>query len=439
MKNKTFLTSVAVVAGLALFISACNHSDDSDASGLVDSGTQAATSTQPASATATTAAAPASSAQLNFLVGTILPESGDLAFLGPPMVRAADLAAQEINAANLGINITLNKADSASQPDVAGNVANTHIARGVNAILGAAASGISLSIIDRVVAQNIVMISPSNTSPTFSTYDDNGYYFRTAPSDVLQAQLVGGLVTADGNSNTVILNRADDYGRQLAAGTRQALEDSGASATVIEYDHQASSFEAEAQQALAANPDSIVLIAFAEGAQVLSALLNNNLGPQDVDIYITDGLASADLGERVNPSNPGVIAGITSTAPSAVPSSGEATFVSRFRAFAPDVEDLIFSSATYDALVILALAAMIAGSTNPTDYVTEINGVTRGGTKCTLFAACAELVNNGQDIDYDGASGTLEFGPNGEPTTGIYDVSEYQSDGTPMTIRQVTL
>ena len=34
-----------------------------------------------------------------------------------------------------------------------------------------------------------------------------------------------------------------------------------------------------------------------------------------------------------------------------------------------------------------------------------------------------------QDIDYDGASGSVDLSKVGEPTTGVYDVWEYGADG----------
>jgi branched-chain amino acid transport system substrate-binding protein len=83
----------------------------------------------------------------------------------------------------------------------------------------------------------------------------------------------------------------------------------------------------------------------------------------------------------------------------------------------------------YDCLATLILAAQVAQSADPTVYVDEIIGVTRDGEKCNLIADCLEMVWAGTDIDYDGASGPLDFSPNGEPSTGVYNVIQYNAEG----------
>ena len=409
MKRSLKISFVAIASVSVLFAAGCNHSSSS----TTELGT--------------------------FKIGTILPETGDISFLGPPMIEAVNLAASEINAADVGIKVEISSGDSGTDPAVAGAQADEHIANKVHGIIGAAASGISLSIIDKITSQNIVMISPSNTSPTFTDYEDGGYYFRTAPTDILQGSLLADLIIEDGNDSVAIINRADDYGRQLAQATKTSLEAGGASGTIIEYDPKAPTYSSEAQKVKSGSYNAIVLIAFEEGVKVLSSLIEANVGPKNIDTYTTDGIAVGDLGERVSPSDQSVIAGITGIAPSSSPQSGESTFPARFKAFAPQVTDLIFSSAAFDALIVLGLAALEAKSTDPTVYSAKINGVTRDGVKCNLFARCAELIQDGKNIDYDGASGPLEFSDAGEPSAGVYDVYKYGSDGARSKVAERTL
>ena len=138
----------------------------------------------------------------------------------------------------------------------------------------------------------------------------------------------------------------------------------------------------------------------------------------------------------MNPDDPGVLAGIRGTAPSAAPASGEATFPDRFAAFAPGVPT-IFSPQTYDCVMVMVLAAQVAGSADPADYVSEMNGVTKDGVKCERFADCLALIAAGEDIDYDGASGALDFTDVGEPGVGTYDVWEWDAAGNANTIDQI--
>ena len=410
MKKLLLSIPILITVLLSLLLASCGSSGDSDSSSEIGT----------------------------LRVGTILPETGTLAFLGPPMVQAAELAAQEITEA--GGSIQLIPGDSGTNGDIAAATLDNHLANDVDAILGAAASGISNSIIDKVTGARKVMISPSNTALSFTTYDDDGYYFRTAPSDALQGIILSNVVVGDGATDVAILHRADDYGRQLAESARENLVRAGATVSeVTEYDQEASSYEAEAQQVAAAGVDAVILIAFAEGAKVLSALIEANVGPADLNIYITDGLGAGDLGERVDSGNPGVVAGIKGTEPSSMPTIGEATFTERFQAFAPEVKDLIFSSAAYDAVIILALASQIAGSTDPEVFVSEMVGATRDGVKCQRYAECRSLISAGRNIDYDGASGPLEFTDVGEPSAGSYDIFEYDAEGVKGTIDQTSI
>ena len=124
-----------------------------------------------------------------------------------------------------------------------------------------------------------------------------------------------------------------------------------------------------------------------------------------------------------------MLAGIRGTYPSAAPATGEATFGDRFAEFAPDTPT-IFSAHYYDCLVTVVLAAQVAGSDDPAVFVNEVIGVTKDGTKCNLVADCLELVAAGEDIDYDGASGALDFLDNGQPGLGTYDLFAFDETGT---------
>ena len=74
-----------------------------------------------------------------------------------------------------------------------------------------------------------MQISPANTSDIFTTYDDNGLYFRTAPPDMLQARALADLILEDGNNTVGILALNDPYGTGLAENTRNNLLDGGLS------------------------------------------------------------------------------------------------------------------------------------------------------------------------------------------------------------------
>lgn len=219
------------------------------------------------------------------VIGTLLPETGDLAFLGPPEFAGVELAVNEVNEAGgvLGQEVRLVNGDSGdASTNIATQTVDTLLQAGVNAIIGAASSTVSLTVIDQIVGAGVVMFSPANTSDQFTEYADNGLYFRTAPPDTLQAQALADLISADGNNSIGILARNDSYGTGLADNTVQYLVDAGFSEDSIRsvtYDPTAANYDAEVQQMVDFDPDGIVVIGFDESARIIQGLSAQGIGP----------------------------------------------------------------------------------------------------------------------------------------------------------------
>jgi ABC-type branched-subunit amino acid transport system substrate-binding protein len=219
------------------------------------------------------------------VIGTLLPLTGSLAFLGPPEVAGVQLAVQEINAAGgvLGAPVQLVEGDSGdTSTDTANTTVDRLLASNVNAIIGAASSSVSLTVIDKIAAAGVVEFSPANTSDQFTTYNDSGLYFRTAPPDVLQAIPLADLVLSDGNTTVGILNLNDAYGTGLAKNVASNLVDGGLNEDdilSITYDPTASSYDTEVQQMVEFGPDAIVVIGFDESARIIQELNAQGIGP----------------------------------------------------------------------------------------------------------------------------------------------------------------
>ena len=201
-------------------------------------------------------------------IGNLLPQTGDLAFLGPPEFAGVKLAVEEINAAGgvLGQDVVNIDADSGDgTPDIAGSEVDKLFNQDVDAIIGAAASGVSVSVIDKITGAGVVHFSPANTAAGFDTYDDNGLYFRTAPSDRLQGQVLANLAVEDGFSNVAVMARQDFYGEGLAEQVQTTLQEKGANvAEYVLYSADAQNYTAEVNKIAAAKPDALVLVAFEE-------------------------------------------------------------------------------------------------------------------------------------------------------------------------------
>jgi len=235
-------------------------------------------------------------------LGTLLPETGNLAFLGPPEIAGVQMAVLEINAAGgfNGQDVVLVEGDSGdTTTDTAVQTVTRELGQNVDAIIGAASSSVSASVIDQIVTAGVTMFSPANTSKQFSTYPDNGLYFRLGPSDILQGQVLAELIAEEGAATLVIVNFDDDYGNGLAEDLAASFTAGGGDvADTITYDPQAQTFDAEVQQAIAADADAIALIGFDETSRLLATLVEQGLGPNDIPTYLVDGNIGNPLGER---------------------------------------------------------------------------------------------------------------------------------------------
>jgi ABC-type branched-subunit amino acid transport system substrate-binding protein len=235
-------------------------------------------------------------------IGSVLPETGSLAFLGAPEFAGLEFAIAEINAAGgvLGNPVEYSQGDSGdTSTDTATVTATRLIGEGVDAMIGPASSGVALTIIDQVTAAGVTLFSPANTSPALSTYDDKGLYFRNAPPDGLQGAIVANLVLEDGAASAYILNLDDSYGNGIADVVAAVLEESGV--TVLgqkAYDPTAASFDAEVDEVVAADPDAIILISFDEGSRILRTAVEKGIGPTVKAYYGTDGNMGNALGEN---------------------------------------------------------------------------------------------------------------------------------------------
>jgi ABC-type branched-subunit amino acid transport system substrate-binding protein len=235
-------------------------------------------------------------------IGTLLPETGNLAFLGPPEIAGVQMAVADMNAAGgvLGQQVVLVEGDSGdTTTDTAVQTVTRELGQNVDAIIGAASSSVSASVIDQITEAGVTQFSPANTSKQFSDYPDEGLYFRLGPSDILQGQVLAEVIAEEGNSTLVILNFDDDYGNGLAEDLAASFTAGGGEVVdTITYDPQAQTFDAEVQQAAAADADAIALIGFDETSRLLVALVEQGLGPNDIPTYLVDGNIGNPLGER---------------------------------------------------------------------------------------------------------------------------------------------
>ena len=419
---------LAIFLGLSLFAAACGDDDDTEAAD--DEATEEESEEGGGvEAPPIGDAAPECTGDSDgtLTIGGLLPQTGDLSFLGPPEEAGAALAISEVNAAGgvLGQPVAWLPGDSGdADPDVANPTVDAHLAANADVILGAASSGISLNVIDKITGACKIQFSPANTSPQFTDYDDDDLYFRTAPSDILQGQVLADLMVADGVANAAILARQDSYGEGLLQYTQAPFEEQGGEVVLDQvYDPEAQSFEAEVDAVVSEDPDALVMIGFEESSRILNSLFEQGFTPDEKQIYLVDGNVGNTLGEDF--AEPGVLSGIKGTLPAAELTED---FRGQLLGVDPALTDFSYGPETYDAVIIAALATVAADTDDPAAVAAQINGITRDGTACETYADCVALLEDGEDIDYNGPSGPQEFSQPGEPTAASFAILSYAAD-----------
>jgi branched-chain amino acid transport system substrate-binding protein len=401
--------SVAVLGVAGLVLTACGGDD---------------TSTTPED-TGTTSAAPEAKGDGTLKIGTLLPQTGSLAFLGPPEFAGVDLAIKDINDAG-GVNdAQVEKVDADSgdtSTDTASQSVDRLLSNNVDAIIGAASSSVSLSVIDKIVGSGVVQVSPANTSDEFTNYDDKGLYFRTAPPDVLQGRVLGDLILGDGSSTVGILALQDSYGTGLAENATKSIEAGGGQVVeTVVYDPKAASFSTEVGKIKAADPEAIAVISFDETKKIIPELVKQGIGPDTKKVYFVDG----NLANYDKDFPKGTLEGVKGTLPGVV---ADDAFKTRLDEVSPGLDEFAYAAESYDATILVALAAQAAGDDAGESLAAKMQEVSSGGEKCTSFADCTQLLEDGQDIDYDGVSGTIEFNDAGDPSEASVGIYEYGAD-----------
>ncbi len=406
---------LAVAAAASLALTACGGGGDTAAE---QSGT-AAPSTAASSA-------PAAAGDGTLTIGTVLPQTGSLAFLGPPEFAGVDQAVKEINEAGgvLGKPVEKQHTDSGdTTTNIASQSVDKLLAQKADAIIGAASSSVSESIIDKITGAGVVQFSPANTSDKFSTISDNGLYFRTAPPDKLQGRVLGDLIAADGNDTIGIMAMQDSYGSGLADQVTKTAEEAGASVVErVDYDPKAAEFSADVAKIKAKNPKAIVLIGFEEGAKVVAELVKQGLTADKHKWYMVDGNMSNTNYLKMPK---GTLKGVKGTIPGA---EAPDAFRKKLLELNPELDDFTYAAESYDATNLIALAAEAAKDDTGKSIAAKLPEVSKGGEKCKSFKECADLLKAGKDIDYDGVSGPIEFNEAGDPAVATIGVYAYGDD-----------
>ena len=363
----------------------------------------------------------AGAAMAEVKMGALMGVTGDLASFIPPILDAATLAVDEVNAQGgilggqeLVLVVGDSQATAQGAVDAATKLVNVD---NVAAVMGALASGATIAAANAVTIPNgVLQVSPTSTSPEMTTLEDNDFLFRVIPSDDFQGIALARMLLDNGIDTVALTYVNNDYGVGIAGTFREAYTAAGGTITGDQvHEPEKSSYRSElATLASAGDAQALVLIAYAAGSGI--TIVRQALENGFFDRFIgTDGLRDNLLVEEIGAEN---LEGIMFTSPTSPPeSSAGAKFEANYAAAYETTNDKFFIQQTYDATFLVALAIEKAGSTDREairDALREVANPPGEIIEPGEWSKALELIAAGQDIDYNGVSGPHDFDENGD-------------------------
>ena len=354
---------------------------------------------------ATALMAGAASAQ-DVKLGVLLGFTGPLESITPAMGAGADLAIKEINDSGkftLG-TVTAVRGDSTCIDAAAATAAAERLitADGVAGIVGGDCSGVTGAVLQNVARPNgIGMISPSATSPALSTAEDDGLFFRTAPSDARQGEIMADILTEKGIKSVAVTYTNNDYGKGLADSFGAAFAAKGGTVTIsAPHEDGKADYSAEVASLASAGGEMLVVAGYVDqgGKGVIQASLDSGAFET---FYLVDGMYGEALIEAIGEPLNGSFGAVPGT-----DSEGAAKFQEMATAAGFDGTSA-FSPESYDAAALILMSMAAANSTTSTDWTTKVMDIANAPGEPILpgeLAKALELIAAGTDIDYIGAT-----------------------------------
>ena len=366
-------------------------------------------------------------------IGTLLPLTGNLAYLGPPEVAGVGQAVDDINAAGgvLDNDVEIAPSDSGDGDNLAvsTNSVTDLLGQDVSAIIGAASSTVTLNVVDSVTEAGVMQVSPANTSTTLSDYSP--LFARTAPPDTVQGQALGSLMLEDGHQKVAFLTMQDDYATGLRDNVQKAIESGGgevvygATGEGAEFQQAETNFSNVVADALATKPDAIAIFAFEETKAAIAELVTQKWEFAG-KTYLCDG-NTADYSKDFDP---GTLEGVKGTIPGA---DAPEEFKQRLNEWyqedaGEELTDYAYAAESYDAAILVALAAVRGEGTDGqtiADNIRAVSGSEEGATEVSTFEEGVVALEAGDEIAYQGASGIGPLNEENDPSSAFIGVYEY--------------
>ena len=362
-------------------------------------------------------------------IGVLLPRTGAGATLGQPLIDVITEAVQAVNEAGGigGRNVEIRPFDEAAPASVDDLLGDPSI----DAVIGPASSRNALSMLPTITDAGVAACSPTATSISLTEMPDHGLFFRTVPSDALQAQMMALVIDQTGLGSTSLVYTDDVYGRPFSAAAHAALDLLHVPVVAeMAYSPDDEDFTEEAAAIVAASPPAVAMIGDAEsGGRMVAAILE--AGGNAPTIVANDAIRLADFGTRIDPA--ALAKQVTGVSVSAYGGQDELATI-----LPPELVPAAFAAAAVDCVNLLALGAVVAESPDdPARIVAEALALSVGGVPCNSFAACRASMEAGLEFDYNGPTRLLALDATGDVTRAMFDLYGFDESGNDISTKSV--
>ncbi|WP_251976255.1 ABC transporter substrate-binding protein [Salinicola avicenniae] len=364
-------------------------------------------------------AACASAAQAEVKVGFLGGFTGGIESLTPPIFDGAKLAMQEINEQGGlldGEELVMPSGDTTcSDAAAASNAADRLVnSEQVTAIVGALCTGATIAAANNAaIPGGVVMVSPASTAPAVTDLDDNDLVFRTVPSDAFQGEQLAKLLLSKGIEDVAVTYVNNDYGQGLDSAFTDTFEAEGGTVTAnLAHEDNRADYRSEIGQLSAGGSQTLVVLAYADtsGQTILRQAYESGAFMQFAG---GDGMVGNSLVEAIGAD---VLEGMIATRPGSPDTPGTALFTELAESAGID-PSAVFAAQSYDAAFLLALAIEKNGSADREGLSAALRDVASAPGETILpgeWEKAKQLLAEGQEIDYEGASGSQDFDDNGD-------------------------
>jgi len=356
----------------------------------------------------------------------LVPQGSANADIGQSIRTAAQLAITKINAGggyhDQGVSVRFEDEGVTGigiDPAIA-----TLLGQNVDAIIGPASSINALNGLSEIVGAGVVACSPTASASLLDDFPDQNLFFRTIPSDSLQAVAIAEAVDRTGANMATVVYIDDDYGQSFVNAVDASLQQKGIDHNApVAYSADDRSINLAAQTVARDAPGVVVVIGDATSGPVMLDAIDAQMTTTRPEYIVNDAMrrptASAEpLG--------GALAGrVFGISPEAY--STDADFLAQLGGGAADPSP--FAANAFDCANLIALAAVAANSTQPAAIAAQIPAVSDSGTPCIDFPTCRAAILAGSNIDYDGPGGTLTLGANGDPSAATFEEFGFDASG----------